>query len=84
MVRDASKKCSFEILVHQCFALFPKAFSFSKHTEWPDSRKLDRPIRSLRKDKLISGSPKTFFSLTKRGRKRALEIAKVFRQRKLL
>lgn len=80
---DKENKCTFEGLVKECFALFPKSFSFSKFPEWPDSRKLDRPLRSLRKKKLISGGPKTFFSLTKTGKKTAGEIAKVFRQRKL-
>ena len=78
------KKSTFERLVQKCFTLFPKAFSFSRFPKWPDSRKLDRPLRTLRKRKLISGDPKTSFSLTKRGKKRALEIAKSFKQRKLL
>ena len=76
-------KCSFEKLVKECFSLFPKSFSFSQFPKWPDSRKLDRPLRLLRKKKLITGSPKTFFSLTKFGKKTAEEIAKTFRQRKL-
>ncbi len=76
-------KCVFEKLVSQSFVLFPRRFSFPEISKWPDSRKLDRPLRMLRKKKLIIGSPKTFFSLTKAGRKTAGEIAKIFRQKKL-
>lgn len=81
---NKGQKCTFEKLVKKCFDLFPKAFSFSRNSKWPDSRKLDRPIRTLRKRKLITGDPKGYFSLTKQGKKQALEIAKVFHQRKLL
>jgi len=83
-VVDNGKKCSFETLAHKCFILFPKVFFLQKHPQWPDTRKLDRPLRTLRDEKMIVGSPKTLFSLTKRGKKRALEVAKVFRQTKLL
>ena len=77
------EKCTFERLVKESFGLFPEAFCFSKNPEWPDSRKLDRPLRTLRKRKLITGNPKTYFSLTKLGKKMAIEILKTFRQRKL-
>lgn len=95
LAAEKESKCAFEKLVKKCFTLFPKSFSFSAglnevkdspkgcFPKWPDSRKLDRPLRSLRKRKLIAGNPKTFFSLTKLGRKRAEEISKIFRQRKL-
>ena len=78
------KKCTFEEVVDKCFSLFPKVFSLSKHPKWPDTRKLDRPLRALRDEKMIAGNPKTFFTLTKKGRKRTLEIANMFRQGKLL
>jgi len=77
------EKCTFERLVKESFNLFPEAFCFSKNPEWPDSRKLDRPLRTLRKRKLITGNPKTFFTLTKLGKKIAEETATTFRQRKL-
>ncbi len=77
------EKCTFERLVKESFILFPKIFRFFHLSQWPDSRKLDRPLRTLRKRKLITGSPKTFFSLTKSGKRIAEEIAKTFRQRKL-
>lgn len=83
LIIEKRKKCTFENLTKECFTLFPKVFGFSKHPEWPDSRKIDRPLRSLRNKKLIKGNPKTFFSLTKIGRKLAIQISKTFRQRKL-
>ena len=81
--RENKEKCTFERLVKECFTLFPKTFSFSKYPQWPDSRKLDRPLRLLRRKKLISGNPKTAFSLTKSGRKIVEEMVRALRQRKL-
>jgi len=78
------QECSFENLVKRCYSFFPKAFSFSQFSKWPDARKLDRPLRTLRNKKLIIGDPKTSFSLTKKGKQMALETAKNFTQRKLL
>lgn len=80
---EKKEKCTFEKLVKECLTLFPKTFSFSKYPKWPDSRKLDRSLRTLRKRKLITGNPKTSFSLTKSGKKLAEEINKTFRQKKL-
>jgi len=82
-VTSNREKCNFERLIKECFTLFPETFSFSKYPQWPDSLKLDRQLRTLRKRKLITGDPKTSFSLTKLGKKIALETAKTFRQRKL-
>jgi len=82
-ITENKEKCTFERLIKECFTLFPETFSFSKYPQWPDSRKLDRPLRTLRKIKLITGNPKTFFSLTKLGKKIAEETSKTFRQRKL-
>ncbi len=82
-IEENQERCAFERLVKECFALFPKVFSFAFLVQWPDSRKLDRPLRTLRTTKLISGDPKPFFSLTKTGKKKAEEVAKIFRQRKL-
>jgi len=80
---SGEEKCDFERLIKECFTLFPATFSFSKYPQWPDSLKLDRQLRTLRKRKLISGDPQTSFSLTKSGKSMALEAAKTFRQRKL-
>jgi len=77
------EKCTFEKLVQECFSLFPKFFAFSHLSKWPDSRKLDRPLRALRKKKFIKGAPQTFFSLTKAGKRLAEEISKTLGQRKL-
>lgn len=82
-VISKQKKCTFERLVEECFILFPKSFSFSQYSQWPDSRKLDRPLRTLREKKLITGDLKISFSLTKPGKKVVLETTKNFRQRKL-
>lgn len=81
----SSKKeeCTFERLVKECFALLPKAFGFPNYPQWPDSRKLDRSLRSLRQKKLIKGDPKTSFSLTKLGEKEALRIEKKLKQKRL-
>lgn len=80
---EKKEKCDFEKLIKECFSLFPEVFSFSKHSKWPDSRKIDRPLRTLRNKKLIKGNPATSFSLTKTGKKLAIETSKIFRQRKL-
>ena len=82
-VIENKEKCTFERLIKECFTLFPEAFSFSKYSQWPDSLKLDRRLRTLRKRRLITGDPKTSFFLTKLGTKIAIETAKIFRQRKL-
>ncbi len=77
------KKCTFEQLIKECFTLFPETFAFSQKTQWPDARKLDRPLRTLRNKKLINGSPQTCFSLTKTGKKIVEETTKLLRQKKL-
>ena len=82
-VTKGNEKCTFERLAKECFDLFPTAFCFSRYSQWPDSRKLDRPLRILRERKLIGGSPKTFFSLTKAGKAVAEAVGKTLRQRKL-
>lgn len=76
--------CSFERLLKECFTLFPEAFGFARYPLWPDSRRLDRPLRSLRKEELIKGDPKTEFFLTKEGKEIIQQIAKTLRQGKLL
>jgi len=78
------KKCTFEDLMKECFTLFPKAFSFSQFPQWPDARKLYRPLRFLRKRKLIKGNPTTSFSLTELGEKTVKEIVQFLTQKKLL
>jgi len=79
-----NEQCSFDRLLKECFTLFPDTLRFERYPIWPDSRKLDRPLRALRDDKLIIGDPKSYFMLTKPGEARAAIISKVLRQGKLL
>ena len=79
-----SEQCSFERLVKECFTLFPDTLKFTRYPIWPDSRKLDRPLRALRNEKLIIGDPKTYFILTKDGEGKATVVSKILRQGKLL
>jgi hypothetical protein len=81
-LENSTKQVDFEILLKRCFDLFPEKFCFSQ-LELPDARKIDRPLRSLRRMKLVSGNPKESFVLTKKGRKKALEAMSFLRQRKL-
>lgn len=62
------KKCTFGDIINECFKTYPKFFSLADYPNWPDSLKLDRPLRELRKDGLIKGSPVTFYSITDAGR----------------
>ncbi|MFH0792037.1 MAG: hypothetical protein V1905_02390 [bacterium] len=82
-VLKSGNGCFFERLVKECFALFPGAFCLNYYPDWPDSRKLDRPLRWLRKEKIVIGDPKTSFTLTKVGKERAIIIEKRLRQKKL-
>ena len=79
----SSEKCSFERLVKECFTLFPETLKFERYPIWPDSRKLDRPLRALRKEKLIIGDPKNYFILTEIGEQKAVAVSKALRQGKL-
>jgi len=79
-----NEQCSFERLVKECFTLFPETLRFTRYPIWPDSRKLDRPLRELRDEKLIIGDPKNYFILTKAGEDKAAAISKALRQGKLL
>ncbi len=74
------EKCTFEKLTKECFSRFPKVFSFSRYSQWPDSRKLDRALRTLRIKKMITGNPTTHFSLTKAGKHVVEETAKILHQ----
>ena len=63
-----NEDCTFERLVYECFTNFPKAFSLFRYPQWPDSNKLDRPLRKLRQRGLIVGSPKIGFLITEDGK----------------
>ena len=83
LLEKEGKKCDFESLIEKCFKLSPESISF-KRNKWPDSRKIDRPLRSLRKNSLIKTNPELLFSLTKKGVKKSLEIIKILYQGKLV
>lgn len=76
--------CTFERLVNECFVLFPETIGFLTYPHWPDARKLDKPLRVLRSRNMIRGNNKSYFFLTKKGKERATEVAKILRQGKLL
>lgn len=63
-------KCSYGDLINELFSKHPRLFSIADYPKWPDTLKLDRPLRSLRSDRLITGSPVTFYSLTPLGKER--------------
>jgi len=81
----ASRKegCRFEDLVGECYNQFPDKFCFAEYPQWPDARKFDRALRSLRSEGQIKGSPQSSFSLTRAGLKRAQQLDKLLRQNKL-
>lgn len=63
-----NEDCTFERLVYECFTNFSKTFCLFRYPQWPDSNKLDRPLRKLRERGLIVGSPKIGFLLTEDGK----------------
>ncbi len=80
---ELQKESRFEELLATCFNLFPEKFSFQNHKNWPDARKLGRPLRFLREEGLVKGSPEEGFSLTGKGKKESLQTINLFRQKKL-
>lgn len=78
------EECTFERLVKESFTLFPESFKFYRYPQWPDSLKLDRPLRDLRKHRYILGNPKTRYTLTKLGEKYAVIVEKELGNEKLL
>lgn len=81
-VNEKKEKCSFERLTKECFDFFPDIFSL-KNYSWPDSRKLDRPLRFLKSKGLIRGDSRNKLLLTREGTRKAQEIGKFLRQEKL-
>ena len=67
-VIKTNKKCSFGNLVKECFLKYPKYFSLNDVPEYPDSLKLDRPLREMRQKGIIIGSPVTYYSITDFGK----------------
>lgn len=83
-LKNKGLKCTFGVLLEECFNLFPQTFELDNHPDWPDARKLDRPLRALRKEKLIKGEPQSYFSLTSSGEKAAQKVITALKQKKLL
>ena len=73
-IQEAKEDCTFERLVYECFTSFPNRFSFCTY-KLPDSLKLDRQLRSLRKQGFIVGNNRSSFQLTSKGSKRASQIS---------
>ena len=46
-IKRSGDECTFERLIKERFTLFPKSFNFHRYPQWPDSIKLDRPLRDL-------------------------------------
>lgn len=82
-ISGAQKECTFERLLKECYSLAPQTFRFPQISQWPDARKIDRPLRTLRKKGFIKGFPETSFSLTLKGKRIAEDLAKILRQEKL-
>ncbi|MDD5606452.1 MAG: hypothetical protein PHN37_01135 [Candidatus Pacebacteria bacterium] len=80
---NKKEKCIFENILQECFLLFPEAFSFSLILKWPDARKIDRPLRSLRQKGIIKKDSNNCFSLSKQGEKEVQELVKIFKQGQL-
>lgn len=78
-----SGKCTFENLLSEYFTHFPKSIAFPHHSNWPDARKIDRPLRSLRRQGLIRKDSSGVINLSRAGKRAALEIAKELSQRRL-
>jgi len=83
-ITENKEQATIERLTAECFTLFPDNFNLKGYSKWPDSRKLDRAMRSLRKNKLINGDPKALFTLTQKGKKEVENMLKELRQKKLL
>lgn len=67
LISKSGEKASFSRLVKKSFELFPEQISLTDFPQYPDSLKLDRAWRSLRDKNLITGSPDSYFTLTKNG-----------------
>lgn len=77
-------KCTFSELVKQAFTIYPDDFALSGYTIWPDSVKLDRPLRKLRQDGFITGGASSEFLLTAKGEKVIGEIKSFESQNQML
>ena len=83
-IKEKGQDCDFSALTKECFGLSPKGLRLANCQNWPDTRKLDRPLRILKSRKMLKYSSSDFFTLTEQGEKRAKEISNVLLQKKLL
>lgn len=73
-VLKKKKRCTFGNLIEECFYSYPDVFSLSDHPQWPDTLRLDRPLRKLRDMRYISGSPSTYYLITNSGKQALLSV----------
>jgi hypothetical protein len=66
-VTKSGEVCTYERLIKECYEKFPKTFSLKNYPSWPDSLKLDRPLRTLRQKGFVIGSTRGNFELTRFG-----------------
>lgn len=71
---NRGERCGFSRLVINSFQKFPDDFALAEYRSYPDSLKLDRPLRELRGKGLISGSPVTYYYLTPLGKRLAEKL----------
>lgn len=75
-IEQKKEDCTFERLVYECFRTFPERFSFYTY-KLPDSIKLDRQLRTLRKLDLATGNNTYGFKLTEKGHRLAMQMQKI-------
>jgi hypothetical protein len=82
---DDGRICSFENLVEEAYAVFPKKFSVQKHPEWPDTLVIDRSVRRCATSKKwIAGKSATGFKLMPAGETIAADTIKRLQGKKPL
>ncbi len=72
---EKKEKSIFENILKECFLFFPEVFKFDFNSQWPDARKIDRPLRLLKQQGLIQKN-KECFILTKKREK----IVQIFQE----
>ncbi|MCD6402382.1 hypothetical protein J7L36_00805 [bacterium] len=83
LVNSDKGECTFEHLVKKCFDIFPKDFSLSNYPQWPDTRKIDRPLRRLRQQGLVKNNKDGSYALTRKGEELAARLTKILKQQSL-
>jgi hypothetical protein len=89
LIKKNREVCTFERLVAECFNNFPKVFCFRRYPNWPDSGKLDRPIRTFRERGLVIGGMGGRYSpgeimLTSFGEEKAKQIKLILTGKKTI